>query len=59
VARVVRDFNKKKAAQEKTATTVAKPGVSKRARVKTAGSATKAQDSNRAEARAATAHASE
>jgi hypothetical protein len=59
VARVVRDFNKKKAAQEKTATAVAKAGVSKRASVKTAGSATKAQDSNRAEARAATAHASE
>jgi soluble lytic murein transglycosylase-like protein len=59
VARVVKDFNKKKAAQEKTATAVAKAGVSKRASVKTAGSATKAQDSNRAEARAATAHASE
>jgi soluble lytic murein transglycosylase-like protein len=59
VARVVKDFNKKKAAQEKTATAAAKAGVSKRASVKNAGSGTKAQDSNRAEARAATAHASE
>ena len=59
VARVVRDFNKKKAAQEKTAAAAAKASVAKRASVKTAGSASKAQDSNRTEASATAAHASE
>jgi soluble lytic murein transglycosylase-like protein len=49
VARVVRDFNKKKAAQEKTAAVAAKASVAKRATVKTAGSASKAQDANRIE----------
>jgi hypothetical protein len=55
VARVVKDFNKKKAAQEKTATRSApKAGASKRTSAKTQSPAGKAQSSNLVQAKANT-----
>jgi soluble lytic murein transglycosylase-like protein len=60
VARVVKDFNKKKAAQEKTVTRSApKAGASKRASVKTQSPAGKAQSSKLVQAKANTARANE
>jgi hypothetical protein len=59
VARVVRDFNKKKAAQGKTSTgSVPRAGVSRRAHTKTQGLAGKAEGSNRVQAKANTAQTS-
>jgi soluble lytic murein transglycosylase-like protein len=60
VARVVKDFNKKKAAQEKTVTrSASRAGASKRASAKTQGPAGKAQTSNLVQAKANTARANE
>lgn len=60
VARVVRDFNKKKAAQEKTATGASsKTGASKHASAKTQGSAGKVQSSSVVPAKASAAQASQ
>jgi hypothetical protein len=60
VARVVRDFNKKKVAQEKAATDSSKKTVvSKRSGTKTPGSADKAQSSNPVRTKPSTAPASE
>lgn len=60
VARVVKDFNKKKAAQEKTVTRSApKTGASMRAHAKTQGPAGKAQSSNLVQAKANTARTNE
>ena len=60
VARVVRDFNKKKAAQEKTATAAPpKTGGSKHANAKTQGSAGKVQSSSMVPAKASAAQASQ
>ena len=60
VARVVRDFNKKKVAQEKAATDSSKkPAASKRSGTKTPGFADKAQSSNPVRTKPSTAPASE
>ena len=60
VARIVRDFNRKKAAQQKTARPdTQKLAAAKRVNAKTTSSAAKAQDSRQVEAKAAGAPASE
>jgi soluble lytic murein transglycosylase-like protein len=58
VARVVRDFNKKKVAQQKAAASASAKSNSK-AGAKTSGSTSKAQDSSRAQVQATTAHSSQ
>ncbi len=59
VARVVRDFNKKKTAQEKAAGSVQKTAAPKRASTKPQNSAGKAPSANPVPAKASTAQASE